>query len=338
VRNGQVTITDVAKYAGVSVATVGRVVGGYGLVSGKTRDKVVSAIAELGYSPNVVAQGLRSRRTKTIAVVIGSISNSFFANMVNAIENEADEYGYNVIICNTNEDPELEMKHIANLQARMIDGIILSTAFTSGTFKPDRAGVYHCGVPIVMVDRRVDGLDFEVIESENFDAGYKTTNYLIALGHRKIGIMGTGSYSTINDRIAGYRQALADRKIEFQPKRILTTRRKKNEYENREIDNYLLANRDMTALMLLNNSLAEAVLLRLDKLAAFDRDRLSMICWDDAGMNKLLGLTTVIQFPEEIGREAARRVIGLIEGRELTGEKKNIIGTELRIRSSCKPL
>lgn len=336
--NNRITIADVAKSAGVSAATAGRVVGGYGTVSSKTRDKVMQAIAELGYSPNVVAQGLRSRKTKTIAVVIGSISNSFFANMVNAIENEADEYGYNVIICNTNEDPELEMKHIVNLQARMIDGIILSSAWPVGSMRPEKESVYRCGVPVVMVDRRVEGLDFDVIESENFAGSYKTTNYLIALGHRKIGILGTGNYSTINDRIAGYKQALADRKIEFQPRRVLTPRRKKNQYNTMEIDNFFLSNRDMTAVMILNNSLAETALLRLDHLAAYDRDKLSIICWDDAGMNKLLGLTTVQQFPEEIGREAAKRVIGLIEKRDLPGEKKNIIGTELIIRSSCKPL
>lgn len=336
--NNRITIADVAKSAGVSAATVGRVVGGYGTVSSKTRDKVMQAIAELGYSPNVVAQGLRSRKTKTIAVVIGSISNSFFANMVNAIENEADEYGYNVIICNTNEDPELEMKQIVNLQARMIDGIILSSAWPVGSMRPEKESVYRCGVPVVMVDRRVEGLDFDVIESENFAGSYKTTNYLIALGRRKIGILGTGNYSTINDRIAGYKQALADRKIEFQPRRVLTPRRKKNQYNTMEIDNFFLSNRDMTAVMILNNSLAETALLRLDHLAAYDRDKLSIICWDDAGMNKLLGLTTVQQFPEEIGREAAKRVIGLIEKRDLPGEKKNIIGTELIIRSSCKPL
>ena len=336
--NNRITISDVAGYAGVSVATVGRVVGGYGSVSGKTRDKVLKAIDVLGYSPNVVAQGLRSRKTKTIAVLIGSISNSFFANMVNAIENEAGEYGYNVIICNTNENPELELKQIVNLQARMIDGLILSSAWPIGTLTKEKAEIYHCGVPIVMVDRRVDGLDFEVIESENFAASYKTANYLLALGHRKIGILGTGNYSTINDRIAGYKRALTDRKIEIQPRRILMLGRKKNQYNTREIDNFFLANRDITAVMLLNNSLAETTLLRLDQLAAYDRNKLSIICWDDAGMNKLLGLTTVLQFPEEIGREAARRVIGLIEKRDLPGEKKNIIGTELKIRSSCRPL
>lgn len=336
--NDRVTIADVAERAGVSAATVGRVVGGYGSVSNKTRDKILSAIDELGYTPNVVAQGLRSRRTKTIAVVIGSISNSFFANMVNAIENEAEEYGYNVIICNTHEDPEQEMKQIVNLQTRMIDGIILSSSWPVGDFDKERSSVYYSGVPIVMVDRRVEGLDFDVIESENFVGSYKTTNYLIALGHRKIGILGAGNYSTVNDRIAGYREALTERKIEFLPKRVLVPMRKKNRYNSAEINNYFLSNQDMTAVMILNNSLAETALLRLEGLPDSIRDRLSIICWDDAGMNKLLGLTTVLQFPSEMGREAARRVIGLIEKRDLAGEKKNIIGTELIIRSSCKPL
>lgn len=336
-KNTSVTIADVAKYAGVSTATVGRVVGGYGTVSSKTRDRVIDAIAELGYLPNVVAQGLRSKKTKTIAVLVGSVSNSFFANMVSAIENEAAEYGYNVIICNTNEDPELERKHIKNLQSRMIDGIILSSAYTNAEEIKEKE-LYYSGVPIVMVDRRVEGLDFDVIESENFAAGYKTTNYLLALGHRKIGVLGTGDYSTINDRIAGYQKALADRRIEFVPQRVLTARREKHKYNDREIDGYFFDNRDLTAIMVLNNSLAEAVLLRLNRLELFDKNRLSMVCWDDASMNKLLGITTVLQFPEKMGREATRRIISIIEKKELPGEKISLIGTELKIRSSCKPL
>lgn len=338
-KGSNVTIADVARLAGVSTATVGRVVGSYGAVNPRTRERVLAAIGQLGYSPNVVAQGLRSKKTKTIAVIIGSVSNSFFANMVSAIENEAAEHGYNVIICNTNEDPEIERKHIKNLQNRMIDGIILSSAYTTDTAKDLREKeIYSSGVPIVMVDRRVEGLELEVIESDNFSAGYRTTNYLIALGHRKIGILGTGNYSTINDRIAGYRKALGDRKIEFAPRRVLTTYRMRNQYNEAEIANYFLANRDLTAIMLLNNSLAEAVLLHLKGLGIRSPEELSIVCWDDAGMNKLLGLTTVLQFPEEIGREAARRVIGQIEKRPLPGEKINLIGTEMKIRSSCRPL
>lgn len=295
--------------------------------------RAVGLLAERGGS------GLRSKKTKTIAVIIGSVSNSFFANMVSAIENEAADYGYNVIICNTNEDPETERKHIKNLQSRMIDGIILSSSYTTDNCRDIKEKeIYSSGVPIVLVDRRVDGLDLEVIESDNFGAGYKTTNYLMALGHRKIGILGTGNYSTINDRIAGYQKALADRRIDFVPKRVLTPRRERNHYNETEIDNYFLANKDLTAIMLLNNSLAEVVLLRLDKLNIRSPEDLSIVCWDDAGMNKLLGLTTVLQYPEEIGREAARRIIGRIEKRELPGEKINIVGTELKIRSSCRPL
>lgn len=337
-KNAAVTISDVAKYAGVSTATVGRVVGGYGTVSIKTRDRVVDAITVLGYLPNPVAQGLRSKKTKTIAVILGSMSNSFFSNMVNAIENEAAEYGYNVIICNTNEDPEIERKHIKNLHSRMIDGIILSSACTAEDLKESKnAEIYHCGVPIVMVDRRVDGLDFDIIESDNFSAGYKTTNYLLALGHKKIGILGTGSYSTINDRIEGYKSALADSKIEFIQKRVMTAQREASEY-SRRLDSFFLSNKDLTAIMLLNNSLAEAALLRLKELNLYDERTFSIVCWDDAGMNKLLGLTTVLQFPDKIGREAARRIISIIEKKEMPGERISLIKTELKVRSSCKTL
>lgn len=336
--DNRVTIADVAKYAGVSTATVGRVVGGYGTVSIKTRERVMSAISSLGYSPNVVAQGLRSKKTKTIAVIVGSVSNSFFANMVSAIEKEAARYGYNAIICNTNEDPDVEMRHIVNLQARMVDGIILSSACPQSKFTKEKGAVYCNGTPIVLVDRRVDGLDLDLIESENTAAGYKTTNYLLALGHRKIGILGTGDYSTITDRIEGYKKALADRKLEVVAKRIMKPTRSKNQYYERELTNYFLSNKDLTAIMLLNNSLAETVMLLLEKLDFYDKENFSIVCWDDAGMNKLIGLTTVFQFPEEIGRVAMQRMIERIENGTSQEKQHIIIGTELKIRSSCKPL
>lgn len=337
--NDNITIADVAKCAGVSTATVGRVVGGYGTVSAKTREKVLAAIAQIGYSPNVVAQGLRSKKTKTIAVLVGSISNSFFASMVNAIESESAEYGYNVIICNTHEDPEIERRHIKNLQGRMVDGIILSSAYTTenaGSIKEKE--IYTDIVPIVLADRRVEGLSLMTIESDNLVAGYKTTNYLLALGHKRIGIMGTGNYSTINDRIEGYQQALIERKIELDPKRIFKIKKEKSQYNVREIDNYLIANKDLTALMLLNSSLAEAVLLRLKKLGTRVPENLSVVCWDDSSMNKLMGLTTVLQNPEELGREAVKAVISKIEKRELSPQSDIKIATELKIRSSCRPV
>lgn len=336
--DNRVTIADVAKYAGVSTATVGRVVGGYGTVSIKTRERVMSAISALGYSPNVVAQGLRSKKTKTIAVIVGSVSNSFFASMVSAIEKEAARYGYNVIICNTNEDIDVEIRHIVNLQARMVDGIILSSACPQSKLTEEKQTVYCSGTPIVLVDRRVDGLDLDLIESENIAAGYKTANYLLALGHKKIGIIGTGDYSTITDRIEGYKKALADRKLEVVAKRIMKPTRNKNQYNEKELNNYFYLNKDLTAIMLLNNSLAETVLLLLEKLDFYDKKNFSIVCWDDAGMNKLIGLTTVFQFPEEIGRVAVQRMIDRIENGSSQEKQHIIIGTELKIRSSCKPL
>ncbi len=336
--DNRVTIADVAKYAGVSTATVGRVVGGYGTVSIKTRERVMSAISALGYSPNVVAQGLRSKKTKTIAVIVGSVSNSFFASMVSAIEKEAARYGYNVIICNTNEDVDVEMRHIVNLQARMVDGIILSSACPQSKLTDEKKAVYCSDTPIVLVDRRVDGLDLDMIESENTAAGYKTTNYLLALGHRKIGIIGTGDYSTITDRIEGYKKALTDRKLEVVAKRIMKPTRNKNQYYEKELNNYFFSNKDLTALMLLNNSLAETVMLLLEKLDFYDKENFSIVCWDDAGMNKLIGLTTVFQFPEEIGRVAVQRMIKRIENGSSQEKQHIVIGTELKIRSSCKPL
>lgn len=106
-----ITIDDVARLAGVSRATVGRVVGNYGSVSEKSKERVWEAVKQLDYQPNLIARGLRSQSTKTIAVVIGSIRNTYSTALVYAVEKEAQKKGYNVLICTTHEDIEKEIKH-----------------------------------------------------------------------------------------------------------------------------------------------------------------------------------------------------------------------------------
>ena len=110
-----ITIDDVAKLAGVSRATAGRVVGNYGSVSEKSRERVWDAVRQLDYQPNLIARGLRSQTTKTIAVIVGSIRNTYSTALVYAVEKEAQKKGYNVLICTTHEDIEKELKHLKDL-------------------------------------------------------------------------------------------------------------------------------------------------------------------------------------------------------------------------------
>ena len=124
-----ITIDDVAKLAGVSRATAGRVVGNYGSVSEKSRERVWDAVRQLDYQPNLIARGLRSQTTKTIAVIVGSIRNTYSTALVYAVEKEAQKKGYNVLICTTHEDIEKELKHLKDLNSRKVDGVILMSAY-----------------------------------------------------------------------------------------------------------------------------------------------------------------------------------------------------------------
>jgi len=336
-----VTIADVAKNAGVSTATAGRVLGRYGSVKENTKERVLSVAKDLGYSPNEVARGLRSRRTKFIAVVVGSISNNFFGNVINAIEREAYGRGYNVIICNSHEDIETEQMQLKSLQGRMVDGIIISSAYTLAEMdRNDDWTLYKSDVPMLFIDRRVEKAKGNIIESNNFGGGYKATKYLIDLGHRCIGVIGTGGYSTISERIRGYRQALEESGIPYD-KRIVAAILMGDEYKAAAAARaFMETNGDMTACMVLNNSLCMPLLLYLDEKGKRIPNDLSLISWDDSNMNKLLGITTVAQFPDRIGARAARCLIDMIEGKtHLTGRNTGFVETidvDFIVRSSCR--
>ena len=211
-----ITIDDVAKLAGVSRATAGRVVGNYGSVSEKSRERVWDAVRQLDYQPNLIARGLRSQTTKTIAVIVGSIRNTYSTALVYAVEKEAQKKGYNVLICTTHEDIEKELKHLKDLNSRKVDGVILMSAYRADANMDKKYKEFYISkLPIVFVDRNIPGINRDVIQSENFDASYKATKYLMDMGHRKIGIIATSNFSTVQERIKGYKAAFANAGIEY---------------------------------------------------------------------------------------------------------------------------
>ena len=162
----QITIADVAKSAGVSTATAGRVVGGYGNVSEKSREKVLRAVKELNYRPNMMAQSLRRNSTNTIAVILGSIKNNYCNRLIYAIEKEAQKHGCNVIICNTHEDPLQEYRHLQEMYSRHVDGVIVMSAVKDFSLVEEGyRDLYMGDMPIVFVDRTIQGLNSYVIQS-----------------------------------------------------------------------------------------------------------------------------------------------------------------------------
>lgn len=332
-----ITIDDVAKLAGVSRATAGRVVGNYGSVSEKSRERVWDAVRQLDYQPNLIARGLRSQTTKTIAVIVGSIRNTYSTALVYAVEKEAQKKGYNVLICTTHEDIEKELKHLKDLNSRKVDGVILMSAYRADANMDKKYKEFYISkLPIVFVDRNIPGINRDVIQSENFDASYKATKYLIDMGHRKIGIIATSNFSTVQERIKGYKAAFANAGIEYDESLIASVDELSDKMSRKVCHEFLEEHPDITALYILNNSLCSGVLLDLKERQMKIPQDISLLVWDDEEYNELLDITTIEQPITEIGKQATRRLFELIgEPEETTDFECKKLDPELIIRKSC---
>lgn len=339
-QNGaKVTIEDVALASGVSRSTVGRVIGNYGNVSERTKARVQEIINQLQYSPNAVAQSLRNKKTNMLAVVVGSIANNFFSKVISVIENEATRQGYSVIICSTHEDIRTEVHHLQNLQSRQVDAIILSSL--QEEVPVSELGLYSSDIPVIYIDSGIPNVPNDLIESANFQGTLEATEYLLGLGHRKIGVLATSQFPTVRQRMAGYRAAMERNGLEYDPNLVVDQQYHMKNPGREMLQELLMLNDGVTAILLLNNNLCEDVLLGLREMNKKIPDDLSLLTWDDTPMNDLLQITTIAQFPELIGKAAANQAIKRIQETS-AGQPEDLFiktfDTELRVRSSCRKI
>lgn len=210
-----VTIYDVAREAGVSMATVSRVVNGNPNVKPLTRKKVLAAIERLGYRPNAVARGLASKKTTTVGVIIPDISSLFFSELARGIEDIATMYKYNIILCNSDQRMEKELQLINTLLEKQVDGLL----FMGAEIKEDHLqALTSTTVPTVLAATRDADNALPSVSIDHFQAGYDATQALIDRGHKRIAMI-TGP---LNDplsglmRFEGYKKALIDAGIGLQ--------------------------------------------------------------------------------------------------------------------------
>jgi LacI family transcriptional regulator, fructose operon transcriptional repressor len=198
------SIKDVAKQAGVSTATVSRVLSGKGYISEDSREKVEAAARALGYRPNRVARSLRARTSRVVGLILSDIRNPFFSEISRAVENVALAHGYSVLICNSDEDPKKEARYLELMAEEKVAGILLS---------PTRSGLKKLGdykkhgPPVVLFDRKMPGLGFDSVVLDNFEAAQKISRALIDGGYRRLaGVFGAKSY-TADERMRGFEAA-----------------------------------------------------------------------------------------------------------------------------------
>jgi LacI family repressor for deo operon, udp, cdd, tsx, nupC, and nupG len=183
------TISDVAKAAGVSVATVSRVINGIANVSPETTAKVTKVIQELDYRPNLLGRNLRRTKSERILVLLPNISNPFYSEIVKGIEDVANRNGYSIMLCNTNSDIKREKKYIKMLKTRLADGAILMASEISC----EELTELSKEVFMVQCCEYKEGIPVSHVSIDNEKAAYKATKHLISLGHRKIAFIGANN-------------------------------------------------------------------------------------------------------------------------------------------------
>ena len=204
----KVTISDVARLAGVSTATVSHTINNTRYVSGDTREKVCQAIRQLGYTPDASARSFRTGKKKAIGFIVPDISNKFFGTIIESAENYLSTQGYRLIIANTKENMEREETNLRLLTAGLVDGLLIAS--TMDDFRRLN-GLIPAGFPVVLVDRTFEGQSYPSVSVSNFQPIYRSVCRLAAQGARRIGVVGgLPRLSTTKERIAAYRAAMKD--------------------------------------------------------------------------------------------------------------------------------
>ncbi len=337
------TIKDVGKHAGVSPATVGRVVGGYGKVSEETRQRVLAAVKALDYHPNGIAQSMKGKQIRSIGMIVSDICNPFFGTIVRAVEDTLVKYGYNLVVCNTDDKIEKEIQYIQTLSQNRIDGVLACTACEVGQLVPRSIKKFYANIPTIFIDRSSDEIDVPVIQADNFGGAYEAIMHFLRLGHRKIGIIAGGSnVSSISQRVSGYMQALTDFGVAVDKEWIQVGQLLGVEggIAGAKALLNLPTNRRPTALLGLNNLMTTGALLALDDAGLKIPDDMAVIGWDDFDLAKLLSpaLTVVTQPTYSIGTISAERMIDRLQHTQndlKAKESKIVLKTELVIRESC---
>ncbi|MEU9334828.1 LacI family DNA-binding transcriptional regulator [Streptomyces sp. NPDC048290] len=305
------TMADVARRAGVSVATVSHVLNGTRPVLPPTRQAVLDAVEALGYTPNTLARSLVTARTRSIGLAVSAITNPYFTEILQGVEAAALEQGYSLLIADPHDDPAHERKVVQLLHERRVDGMIITPSAD-----PHALLTYldRHTVPTVLLDRRTDIADphtrprFDQVCAENTAPVATLVTHLAGLGHRRIALVaGLPGLSTTTERIAGYHQGLTAAGLPHD-ERLLVHGDSTAEAAERATAALLALSVPPTALITANNAMTIGALRTLRDHGLSVPADLALCCFDDFTWADLFSprLTAIAQPSREIGAEAVR--------------------------------
>lgn len=329
-----VTIQDVAQAAGVSQATAARALNGYGSVSASALERVTNAASRLGYQTNMVAQALRSGQTRTIAFVPGDIENPFFAKVARHLGDTLEDAGYILLLSSSDERLDRERKIIETLRRHMMSGLVIAPAAQEGA--PHLAQLVTDGVPLVLIDRRIQGIEADSVTVNNEGAGYQAVLHLVELGHRRIAILIDDlQLASSAERFAGYQKALDAHGIRLDPRLIGVGGASRQGAYDAAMRVLSLPDRP-TALFTSDNFMTEGALRAIRESGLTLPYDVSIVGFDDFDLTTFVdpAITVVSQPIAELGQEAGRLMLRRLEGARDEPHNVNLLA-ELIIRGSA---
>lgn len=301
-----ITIYDVAREANVSMATVSRVVNGNPNVKPTTRKKVMSTIEQLGYRPNAVARGLASKKTTTVGVVIPDISSSFFSELARGIEDIANMYNYNIILCSSDQNIEKELQSTNTLLEKQVDGLL----FMGGEITEEHMRIFTtASVPIVLASTKDREETLPSVNIDHFQAAYDATSWLIEGGHRRIAMV-TGSLTNSwgrKERYEGYKRALEDADFQVEDEYVRSGDKR---YESglSAAEYFLSLSEPPTAVFTVSDETGVGIIHGVQDAGKRVPDDVEVIGYDNIRLTEMVRprLTSVVQPMYDIGAVSMR--------------------------------
>ncbi|MDW6002982.1 LacI family DNA-binding transcriptional regulator [Vibrio mangrovi] len=331
------TIADVCKEAGVSSATVSRVLNGTGQVSPKTRDRVFTAINKLGYTPNTLARALATNKTNTIGLIVPGYDGSYYGTMLNQAAEQCEQAGKQIFVTDGRYDSRREKEAILMLSGRRCDGIILySRTISEETMLELKRTI---DVPLVTIGRNFSDERLPCVIFDQFNAGYTITKHLLSLGHRDIAcITGTMNTLTAQERLAGYREALTEFGIPYRPELV-----ESGHYHflggYQACQTIMARNVKFTAIFSCSDEMAIGVEKALFESGLSIPEQISVVGIDNSGMSNYahVPLTTIDIPIKEMMRKVVEITLDMIHSPDAIHGETRFVG-ELIERSSSAPL
>jgi len=335
------SIKDVARKAGVSISTVSNALNNSRYVKKETKEKILEITKNLNYTPNIIARGLKTRSTSTVAVIVPDISNQFFAQVIRGVEEVARQRKYNVLLTCTYYDVLEEKKSIEILRQQFVDGFLFISGYDSFAHIKE---LNDDKVPVVVADRELKEKKIPSVLIENFVAMRDTVNYLHRLGHKRIGYISYtyDNQTTVEKRFKGYCRGLKDNKLVFDPDIVVISEALRlNELQgSREAIKKILNCKDIPSVIInASDFIAVGVIRALKELKIKIPEEISVVGFDNILMSLYTDplLTTIKQPKKQMGDTAMNLLLDIIKHKRVK-EKNIILPTDLIIRNSvAKP-